>query len=142
MTWETQAALIEDGHALLVLAYLQEQHRKGRKLVIPEGLQEAAKARTASVETCMGSRNLRGYKRERKEGVRCWCNVVGAGDRQALSLRSVWQVCYPNFSRMQIRRALWLAMNHPPNPGLTGPEYAALCVDRAPCMKPSKWRNL
>ena len=44
VTWETQAALIEDGHALLVLAYLQEQHRKGRKLVIPEGLQEAAKA--------------------------------------------------------------------------------------------------
>ena len=59
----------------------------------------------------------------------------------SLSLRSVrgkkGQVCYPNFSRMQIRRALWLAMNHLPKPGLTGPEYAALCVARAPCMKPS-----
>eukprot|EP00966_Prymnesium_polylepis_P072904 1693029-Prymnesium_polylepis.1 len=44
LTWELHERLVEDGNAPLILAYLQEQHRRGRKLTIPDDLQAAADA--------------------------------------------------------------------------------------------------
>ena len=44
LTWESQKGLIEDGHAQLVLNYLQAQCRKGRRLVITEHLVASAAA--------------------------------------------------------------------------------------------------
>ena len=44
LTWEPHERLVEDGNAPLILAYLQGEHRRGRKLTIPDDLQAAADA--------------------------------------------------------------------------------------------------
>ena len=45
LTWEKQAQLIDEGHARLVLAYLQQ-----KKLVLPNGLEGEAAAQTTTAE--------------------------------------------------------------------------------------------